>query len=117
MTIPSPEEGPQQHTVTGPRLVDIALAAKPCFDSTVKNPELRYFVAVNREDGLRVVTSWAELDPRWAAKPALLALTLDGVPLDSEGARLVAAGDAGPGRLISPVTRIYVGDVNRMIRG
>lgn len=52
-----------------------------------------------------------------AASPALLALTLDGEPLDAQGARLVAASDLGPGRLISPVTRIYVGDVNRMIWG
>jgi len=117
MTIPDPEEGPQQHTVTGPRLLDIALAAQPCFDTSVKNPELRFFVAVNRADGLRVVTSWAEIDPRWAAQPAMLALTLDGVPLDDQGARLVTGSDVGPGRLISPVTRIYVGDVNRMIRG
>ena len=115
MTIPDPEEGPQQHTVTGPRLVDVALAARPRFDTNVRNSELRFFVAVNRADGLRVVASWAELDPRWAPTPALLALTLDGVPLDDQGARLVTGSDVSPGRLISPVTRIYVGDPNRMI--
>jgi DMSO/TMAO reductase YedYZ molybdopterin-dependent catalytic subunit len=109
--------GTEQHTFTGPLLTDVATAAGPRFDPDVKNDQLRFFVAATGTDKYRAIVSWGEIDPAFGARQVLLATAQDGTPLDTEGPRLVVPGDGKGGRYVSAVAQIYVGDVDRLVRG
>src|SRR5215470_15624565 len=52
----------QEHDYTGPLLLDVLNLAGPEFDATIKNDNLRHFVAVTGADGYRVVVAWGEFD-------------------------------------------------------
>ncbi|WP_018157711.1 hypothetical protein [Demetria terragena] len=101
----------ETHTFSGPLLYDVATAARPRFDATVKNDALAFAVAVTAKDGYRAVVSWGELDPGFGAQKILLATHQDGAPLDRP--RLVVPGDAKGGRYVSDVRNVAIRDLGR----
>jgi len=107
--------GIEQHTFTGPLLIDVATASAPHFDSSVKNDQLRFFVAATGTDGYRAIVSWGEIDPAFGARQVLLATAQDGTPLDTVGPRLIVPGDAKGGRYVSAVDQIHIGDVDHLV--
>jgi hypothetical protein len=111
----SRHRSPHEHIV--PLLTDVATAAGPRFDPDVKNDQLRFFVAATGTGKYRAIVSWGEIDPAFGARQVLLATAQDGTPLDTEGPRLVVPGDGKGGRYVSAVAQIYVGDVDRLVRG
>lgn len=59
-------------------------------------------------DGHRAVLSWAEIDPDFADAPVMLAVAIDGTPLDAAGPQLVLPQDRCGARHISGITAIRV---------
>ncbi|MGI5326007.1 hypothetical protein [Actinomadura nitritigenes] len=108
-------QGQQRHTYTGPLLLDVADSVHPRFDAAVKNDQLRFFIAATAGDDYRAIVSWAEIDPDFAGTQALLAVTEDGAPLTAEGPRLVVPSDVKGGRYVTGVTRLYIGDTDRLV--
>ncbi|WP_407672414.1 molybdopterin-dependent oxidoreductase [Parafrankia discariae] len=98
--------GPQTHTYTGARLIDVLTAAGPAFRADVKNDLLRYAVLVRASDGYEAVLSWPELVDGYGGTQALLASTEDGASLAEQGPRLTVPDDAKGGRYVSGVTSI-----------
>src|SRR5262245_53486732 len=96
----------QQHTYTGPLLLDVLKMAVPEFDPAIKNDALRHYVVVTGSDGYRVVVAWGEFDPGFENKQILLAATEDGASLANAGPRLVVPGDIHGGRYVPTVVSI-----------
>jgi len=100
--------GVQRHTFTGPLLHDVLLDAGPSFDPARRKDRLRFLIAVSGADGHRAVLSWAEIDPDFGRAPVLLAVTLDGTPLDRAGPQLVLPQDRCGARYVSGIQAIRV---------
>jgi DMSO/TMAO reductase YedYZ molybdopterin-dependent catalytic subunit len=100
--------GIQHHRFTGPRLYDVLAGAGPGFDPARRKDRLRFLIAVTGTDGHHAVLSWAEIDPDFADAPVLLAVTIDGTPLDATGPQLVLPQDRCGARHISGITVIRV---------
>ncbi|MDI3417455.1 molybdopterin-dependent oxidoreductase [Streptomyces luteolus] len=100
--------GMQQHSFTGPLLYDVLAAAGPVYDPARRKDRLRFLIAVSGLDGHHALLSWAEIDPDFGRAPVLLAVTIDGVPLDSAGPQLVLPQDRCGGRHISGINTIRV---------
>ncbi|SNQ47605.1 Oxidoreductase molybdopterin binding domain-containing protein [Frankia canadensis] len=98
--------GPQTHTYTGAKLIDILTAAGPAFRADVKNDLLRYAVLVHASDGYEAVLSWPELVDGFGGTQALLASSEDGRSLATEGPRLTVPDDTKGGRYVSGLTSI-----------
>jgi hypothetical protein len=107
--------GAQRHLFQAVPLLEVAIAAGPRFDPDLAKDRLRYLLAVTGRDGHRAVFSWGEIDPRYGAGEALLATSMDGVPLDEDGPHLVVPRDVAGGRCVSRVASIWVGPATRMI--
>lgn len=58
--------------------------------------------------GHHALLSWAEIDPDFGRAPVLLAVTLDGAPLDRVGPQLVLPQDRCGARYISGIEVIRV---------
>ncbi|MFE1885722.1 molybdopterin-dependent oxidoreductase [Streptomyces diastatochromogenes] len=100
--------GMQHHRFAGPRLYDVLADAGPGFDPARRKDRLRFLIAVTGTDGHHALLSWAEIDPDFADAPVLLAVTIDGIPLDESGPQLVLPQDRCGGRHISGITAIRV---------
>ncbi|MFD5798557.1 molybdopterin-dependent oxidoreductase [Streptomyces diastatochromogenes] len=100
--------GMQHHRFAGPRLYDVLADAGPGFDPARRKDRLRFLIAVTGTDGHHALLSWAEIDPDFADAPVLLAVTIDGIPLDEAGPQLVLPQDRCGGRHISGITAIRV---------
>ncbi|MEU6814325.1 molybdopterin-dependent oxidoreductase [Streptomyces sp. NPDC046860] len=100
--------GTQRHRFSGPRLYHVLRDAGPEFDPVRRKDRLRFLISVTGADGHRAVLSWAEIDPDFADAPVLLAVAMDGAPLDAAGPQLVLPQDRCGGRHISGITAIRV---------
>ncbi|MGW4568142.1 molybdopterin-dependent oxidoreductase [Streptomyces sp. NPDC004561] len=100
--------GVQHHRFAGPRLYDVLADSGPAFDPARRKDRLRFLIAVTGTDGHHAVLSWAEIDPDFAAAPVLLAVSIDGTPLDAAGPQLVLPQDRCGARHISGITAIRV---------
>ncbi|MFJ9867084.1 molybdopterin-dependent oxidoreductase [Streptomyces sp. NPDC101165] len=98
----------QHHRFAGPRLYDVLADAGPGFDPARRKDRLRFLIAVTGTDGHHALLSWAEIDPDFAHAPVLLAVTIDGTPLDAAGPQLVLPQDRCGARHISGITAIRV---------
>ncbi|MFJ4688084.1 molybdopterin-dependent oxidoreductase [Streptomyces sp. NPDC088789] len=100
--------GVQRHVFTGPLLHEVLTAARPAFDPVRRKDRLRFLIAVSGADGHHALLTWAEIDPDFGRAPVLLAVTLDGTPLDRVGPQLVLPQDRCGARHISGITAIRV---------
>ena len=96
----------EHHTFTGPLLYDVLNLFAPKFDPNVKNDRLRFYVSATGADDYQAIVAWGEFDPGFQNKQILLAVTQDGVSLESEGPRLVVPGDIRGGRYVSTVVTV-----------
>ncbi|CAM5644203.1 hypothetical protein STENM223S_02300 [Streptomyces tendae] len=100
--------GIRHHRFTGPLLHDVLSAGAPAFDPARRKDRLRFLISVHGADGHRALLSWAEIGPDFGRAPVLLAVTLDGTPLDRVGPQLVLPQDRCGGRHVSAVDTIRV---------
>ncbi|MFJ7949696.1 molybdopterin-dependent oxidoreductase [Streptomyces sp. NPDC096354] len=100
--------GSRHHRFTGPLLHDVLAAAGPGFDPARRKDRLRFLIAVSGTDGHHVLLSWGEIDPDFDPAPVLLAVTIDGAPLDRTGPQLVLPQDRCGARHISGISGIRV---------
>lgn len=88
-------------------LNEASVGLKP--DTAVRNPVLSMYAVVVGSDGYRAVVSLAEIAPESGNRVALVAYSLNGMPLGRNGmARLVMAGDLKPGRSVARLAAIEV---------
>jgi DMSO/TMAO reductase YedYZ molybdopterin-dependent catalytic subunit len=100
--------GTRHHRFTGPLLHAVLSSAGPDFDPVRRKDRLRFLIAVEGADGHRVLLSWAEIDPDFGQAPVLLAVGIDGAPLDRAGPQLVLPQDRCGARHISGIRTIRV---------
>jgi DMSO/TMAO reductase YedYZ molybdopterin-dependent catalytic subunit len=100
--------GIQHHRFAGPLLHDVLVSAGPVFDPVRRKDRLRFLIAVQGGDGHRAMLSWAEIDPDFGRAPVLLAVSVDGTPLDRAGPQLVLPQDRCGARHISGIDTIRV---------
>ncbi|MER7975828.1 molybdopterin-dependent oxidoreductase [Streptomyces sp. NPDC095817] len=100
--------GVQHHGFAGPLLHDVLRDAGPRFDPGRRKDRLRFLIAVAGADGHHVLLTWAEIDPDFADAPVLLAVGIDGTPLDRAGPQLVLPQDRCGARHISGINAIRV---------
>ncbi|MFI6647213.1 molybdopterin-dependent oxidoreductase [Streptomyces sp. NPDC050529] len=100
--------GIQHHRFTGPLLHDVLVGAGPGFDLTRRKDRLRFLIAVSGADGHHALLSWAEIDPDFGRAQVLLAVTIDGTPLDHAGPQLVLPQDRCGARHISGINAVRV---------
>lgn len=85
--------GVRHHGFEGPLLHDVLRDAGPRFDPSRRKDRLRFLIAVAGADGHHALLTWAEIDPDFADAPVLLAVGIDGTPLDrSWSCRRTGAG-------------------------
>jgi hypothetical protein len=89
--------------------------AEPVFSTTIKNPGLRYFVAVTAADQYASIIAWGDLDPFFGNRADILiaydernddVAGSDYVSLANAGPRLVVPGDVRGGRYVSCVREL-----------
>ncbi len=100
--------GVQHHRFTGPLLHDVLMAAGPRFAPARRKDRLRFLIAVSGADGHHALLSWAEIDPDFGQARVLLAVTVDGNPLNRAGPQLVLPQDRCGGRHISGINALRV---------
>jgi DMSO/TMAO reductase YedYZ molybdopterin-dependent catalytic subunit len=78
-------------------------------DAGTKNPSLGMYAVATGSDGYRTVYSLGELDPGFGNQPDLIAYSLNGAPLDTNGfARVVVPNDVKAGRYVSNLVALEV---------
>ncbi|MGW0967648.1 molybdopterin-dependent oxidoreductase [Streptomyces sp. NPDC002516] len=100
--------GVRHHGFEGPLLHDVLRDAGPRFDPARRKDRLRFLIAVTGADGHHALLTWAEIDPDFADAPVLLAVGIDGAPLDRAGPQLVLPQDRCGARHISGIDTIRV---------
>ncbi len=98
------EHGPRQASFEGPLLWSVldrahAVPAKA-------GEQVRRLVLLGGSDGYTAVLALGEISPEFEGKPVLLALRMDGRPL--EHPRIVVPGDRHGGRSVHDVVRVVV---------
>lgn len=107
--------GTQQHTFTGPLLLDVLNGAGPAFGTDPHDP-LRFVVLARATDNFLTAVSWGEIAPDLAGKKVLIALTEDGKKLDRP--RLVIPGDKHGARQVydlASLTLIRLGPADNAV--
>ena len=107
----------ERHTYRGRYLYDVVNQAQPDFDPDIKNDKLRFYVAATGSDGYAAIVPWGEIDPDFAGRKVLLAVSEDGRSLAADGPRLVVPRDRHGGRYVSNVVSIRVGDSDAEVDG
>jgi len=100
--------GVQYHRFTGPLPHDVLMGAGPRFAPARRKDRLRFLIAVSGADGHHVLLSWAEIDPDFGQARVLLAVTIDGTPLDRAGPQLVLPQDRCGARHVSGIDTLHV---------
>lgn len=100
------DAGPQTHAYEGVALEALITAAQPKAADAAEHPLLTLAVVAVGTDGYAATLSWADVAPVLARRPALLAWTQDGTPLDAP--RLVVPEDVGGARYVRDLTRLRV---------
>ena len=103
--------GPQSHSYTGCPLDAVITATDPAVDVGAKHPLLTTAILATGADGYSAALAWAEISPTLTAKPALVAYTEDGNPLDQP--RLVVPDDLGGARYVKDLTELRVVNLAR----
>jgi DMSO/TMAO reductase YedYZ molybdopterin-dependent catalytic subunit len=98
--------GPQQQSFLGCPLESLIIAAQPLVDEAAKHPYLTLGVVATGADGYSAALSWGEVASAVAPRPALIAWSEDGKPLDRP--RLVIPGDLNGSRYVSALTDLWV---------
>jgi hypothetical protein len=107
--------GTQQHTFTGPLLLDVLNGAGPAFSSDQHDP-LRFVILARATDNFLAALSWGEIAPDLAGKKVLIALTEDDTKLDRP--RLVIPGDKHGARQVydlASLTLIRLGPADNAV--
>jgi DMSO/TMAO reductase YedYZ molybdopterin-dependent catalytic subunit len=107
----------ERHTYRGPYLYDVVNEAQPDFDPDIKNDKLRFYVAATGADGYAAIVSWGEIDPDFAGRKVMLAVSEDGRSLATDGPRLVVPRDRRGGRYVSNVISVRLGDSDAQVDG
>ena len=95
---------------SGVLLTDILTKVNAPFGEKLRGDEMRDYVEIAGRDGYRAVFAVAELDPAFQDNRVLVAITMDGKPLDDKvgPVRIVAPQDKRPARSVRMVTTITV---------
>ena len=103
--------------------------AEPLFGTTIKNPGLRYFVAVTAVDNYASIIAWGDMDPGFGNRSDILlaydernddVAGSDYGSLANVGPRLIVPGDVKGGRHVSCVRDVRVAsmdDSNGIVTG
>jgi hypothetical protein len=105
------DAGPQSHTYTGCGLDAVIAAADPEVDAAAKHPSLTLTILATGADGYSAALSWGDISPSLAPRPALVAYTEDGAPLDQP--RLVVPTDREGARYVKDLTQLRVVNLAR----
>jgi hypothetical protein len=105
------DSGPQSHTYTGCGLDAVVTAAEPDVDAAAKHPSLTLAVLATGADGYSAALSWGDISPSLAPRPALVAYSEDGAPLDQP--RLVVPSDLEGSRYVKNLTELRVVNLSR----
>lgn len=94
----------------GVLLTDLLAKVNTPSGDKLRGDEMRDYVEVAGRDGYRAVFALAELDPAFQDNHVLVAITMDGKPLDDKAGpvRIVAPQDKRPARSVRMVTTITV---------
>lgn len=100
----------EKHSYAGPRVIDVLHAGCPALADANKRERVGLVVRATAADGYRAVLALMEADTTFSPTPAILALTLDGKPLDAhEGpVKLIVPGDLRHGRHVRGVSVLEV---------
>lgn len=95
----------EKHRYAGPRVIDVLHAGCPALADANKRDRVGLVVRATGADGYRAAMALMEADSTFSRAPAILALTLDGEPLDAhEGpVKLIMPGDLRQGRHVRGV--------------
>ena len=101
---------PAAHRFAGPLLWTVLTAAH-LIDPERHGDAVRQTLRIEGSDGYVAILAVGELSPEFENKPALLALTMDGRPL--EHPRAVVPADRRAGRSVRDVVRLTVDELPR----
>jgi hypothetical protein len=99
--------GARGRTFEGPLLWAV-LAHAGAVDPSKHQGDVRGTVVLTGQDGYTAVQAMGELSPEFEGKPVIVALRVDGRPLDPGRLRVVVPGDQRGGRGVHDLARIGV---------
>jgi Oxidoreductase molybdopterin binding domain len=105
------DSGQQSHTYTGCDLDAVIAAADPEVDGAAEHPSLTIAILATGADGYSAALSWGDISPSLAQRPALVAYSEDGAPLDQP--RLVVPSDLEGARYVKDLTQVRVVNLAR----
>jgi len=100
--------GTRTHTYAGPLLLDVLHQAEPRFDPRIKADPVRHVITATGGDQQQATLAWAEIDPDFAGRAVLVALTEDGRPAEGGRPRVVVPGDKCGGRYVAGLVRLHL---------
>ena len=108
-TITNPHTKAMEH-YAGVLLADLLAKVNAPSGDKLRGDEMRDYVEIAGRDEYRAVFALAELDPAFQDNRVLVAITMDGKPLDDKlgPIRVVAPQDKRPARSVRMVTTITV---------
>ena len=94
----------------GARLADVLAKAGAPSGKKLRGDQMRDYVEVTGRDGYQAVFALAEIDPAFQDNQVLVAIAMDGKPLDEKlgPVRIVAPQDKRPARSVRMVTSIAI---------
>ncbi|MBL7965184.1 MAG: molybdopterin-dependent oxidoreductase [Flavobacteriales bacterium] len=100
----------EKHTYSGPYVIDVLQAGCPGLSRADKRDRVGFVVRATSADGYRAAVALMEADTTFSPAPAILALTMDGRPLDArEGpVKLIVPGDMRHARHVRGVSVLEV---------
>jgi hypothetical protein len=102
-----PGHGPAQRSFEGPLLWTV-LGHAGAIDPARVRDQVRETVLLVGRDGYTAVLALGEIAPEFEGKQAILAIRMDGQPLDARQLRVVVPGDKRGGRGVHDLVRITV---------
>lgn len=100
----------ERHSYAGPRVIDVLHTGCPALGEANKRDRVGLVVRATAADGYRAAIALMEADTTFSPAPAILALSMDGKPLDAhEGPlKLIVPGDLRHGRHVRGVSVLEV---------